>query len=136
MAILNEYFEFKSCKELRVARHKNPWTLARPTMPKYVVISNHPPMSCPSANKALRGLGESLGKDLPPMLEKHKVKLEVMLHLDPGHKVLWVVEAPSAEAVRDFVYDAGLGRWNDFEFFMASSLEDVTAWITKLPTIW
>jgi hypothetical protein len=105
-------------------------------MPRYVVISNHPPMSCPSANKTLREVGNKLGKDLPPMLEKHKVKLEVMLHLDPGHKVLWVAEAPSAEAVRDFVYDSGLSTWNDFEFYMASRLEDVTAWIQDLPTIW
>ncbi len=72
-------------------------------MPKYVVISNHPPNSCPSANKILREMGKTLSKDLPPMMEKHKVKPEVLLHLDPGHKVLWVVEAPSAEAVRDFL---------------------------------
>jgi hypothetical protein len=105
-------------------------------MPKYVVISNHPPMSCPSANKILREAGNDLGKDLPPMMAKHKIKPEVMLHLDPGHKIVWVVEAPSAENVRDFVYDSGLSRWNDFEFYMASRLEDVTSWVENLPTIW
>jgi hypothetical protein len=105
-------------------------------MPKYVVISNHPPNSCPSANKVLREVGNSMGKDVPAMLQKHQVKAEVILHLDPGHKVLWVLEAPSAENVRDFVYDAGLSRWNDFEFHMASSLEEVTSWVDKLPTIW
>jgi hypothetical protein len=105
-------------------------------MPKYVVISNHPPMSCPSANKTVRELGNSLGKDLEPILAKHKVKPEVLLHLDPGHKVLWVLEAPTAEAVRDYIYEAGLGRWNDFEFYMASSLEDMTKWTEHLPTIW
>jgi hypothetical protein len=105
-------------------------------MPKYVVISNHPPTSCPSASKVIRELGENLGKDLPPMMEKYKIKPEVMLHLDPGHKVLWVAEAPTAEALRDFIYDSGLGRWNDFEFYMASSLDDITSWASKLPTIW
>ncbi|MDA4118247.1 MAG: hypothetical protein OK455_07875 [Thaumarchaeota archaeon] len=74
--------------------------------------------------------------DIPPMLEKHKIKADVILHLDPGHKVLWVLDAPSGEAVRDFVYDSGLSRWNDFEFHMASSLQEVTSWIGKLPTIW
>lgn len=93
-------------------------------------------MSCPSANKILREVGNKLDKDLPPMMQKHKIKLETMLHLDPGHKVLWVVEAPSAENVRDFVYDTGLSTWNDFEFYMASSLEDVTSWIQHLPTVW
>jgi hypothetical protein len=105
-------------------------------MPKYVVISNHPPMSCPSANKVLRGLSDSLGKDLPAMMQKHKITPQVILHLDPGHKIVWVVDAPAAEAVRDFAYDSGLSRWNDFEFYMASSIEDVTSWIQNLPTIW
>lgn len=74
--------------------------------------------------------------DLPPMLAKHKIKAEVTLHLDPGHKVLWVLDAPSSEAVRDFIYESGLERWNDFQFYMASSLEEITSWVEKLPTIW
>ena len=83
----------------------------------------------------LRELGNSMGNDIPPMMEKYKIKPESTLHLDPGHKVLWVLEAPSAEAVRDFVYDAGLQRWNDFEFYMASSLEEITSWIQHSPTV-
>lgn len=70
------------------------------------------------------------------MFEKHKIRPEVTLHLDPGHKVLWVLDAPSSEAVRNFIYESGLERWNDFEFYMASSLEEITSWIEKLPTIW
>lgn len=105
------------------------------TMSKYVVISTHPPNSCPSANKVLRKLGRSLGKDVQKQLKNHKIKADVILHLDPGHKVLWVLDAPSAESVRDFVYDAGLSRWNDFEFYMTSSLEKITKEIEKLPTV-
>jgi hypothetical protein len=105
-------------------------------MPKYVVISNHPPMSCPSANKTLRELNKTLQADLQPMMQKNKIKPEVLLHLDPGHKVLWVVEAPNAEAVRDFIYQSGLERFNDFEFFMASSLDEIASWVEGLPTIW
>jgi uncharacterized protein with GYD domain len=105
-------------------------------MPKYVVISNHPPMSCPSANKTLREMSDAFGTEVPKLLEKHKIKAEAILHLDPGHKIVWILEAPSAEAVRDFCYDGGLSRWNDFEFYMASSLEEVTSWIQHLPTIW
>jgi hypothetical protein len=105
-------------------------------MPKYVVISNHPPNSCPSANRTLREMNKNMDKDLQPMLAKHKVNPQVILHLDPGHKVLWVVEAPTAEAVRDLIYDSGLGTWNDFEFYMASRLEEITAWIEHLPTVW
>jgi hypothetical protein len=105
-------------------------------MPKYVVISNHPPESCPSSNKVLREVGRKLGEEIPAVMKKYDIKPEVILHLDPGHKVLWIMEAPSAETVRDFVYAAGLSQWNDFEFYMPSTLEEITSWVDKLPTIW
>ncbi len=105
-------------------------------MPKYVVISNHPPNSCPSANAKLRERGEKLGAELPPLMQKHAVKLETMFHLDPGHKVLWVFDAPNSESIRDMIYDGGLEQWNDFEFYMASSLEWMTDAIKKQPTVW
>ncbi len=41
-------------------------------------------------------------------MQRHGIKPEVIVHLDPGHKVLWVLEAPSSEAVRDMVYDGAL----------------------------
>ena len=109
--------------------------LCMATMPKYVVISTHPPNSCPSGNKVLRQLGRKLGNDIQKQLKKHKMKADVIFHLDPGHKVLWLLDAPSAETVRDFFYDAGLSRWNDFEFFMTSSMEAITKQIEKLPTV-
>ncbi len=104
-------------------------------MPKYVLISNHPPNACPSASAAARKKGDTLDKELPPLMEKHHLKPDLMVHLDPGHKVLFVIEGPSAEAVRDFVYESGLGQYNDFEFHLASSLEWITAVTDKLPTI-
>lgn len=104
-------------------------------MPKYVVISNHPPMSCPSANRTLREIGNNLGKEILPLMEKSSIKPQVVLHLDPGHKVLWLLDAPSAESVRDFFYEGGFNRWNDFEFYMTSSLEEIAA-LPQLPAIW
>ena len=105
-------------------------------MSKYVVISNHPPESCPSANAKLRERGMKLGVEVPALLQKHGIKAEVIFHLDPGHKVLWVFDAPNAEAIRDMIYDGGLEQWNDFEFHMASSLDWITSQISKTPTIW
>ena len=104
-------------------------------MPKYVVISNHPPNSCPSSNAKIRERGNKLGVEIPPLMKKHNIKAEVMVHLDPGHKLLWVLEAPNSEAVRDMIYDGGFHQYNDFEFYMASTLEEVTSWTEKLPTI-
>lgn len=93
-------------------------------------------MSCPSSNKTLREIGLNLGKDVPAMLQKHKIDAQVILHLDPGHKILWVLDAPSAETVRDFAYESGLTRWNDFEFYLGSKLDEVTSWVEHLSTIW
>ncbi len=73
--------------------------------------------------------------DIRQMMGKYNVKPEVLLHLDPGHRVLWVLEAPCAEVVRDFVYASGLARWNDFELYLTSSLEEIKAWTDPLPTI-
>ncbi len=36
-------------------------------MPKYVVISNHPPNSCPSANAKIREIGNKLGAKFLPL---------------------------------------------------------------------
>lgn len=105
-------------------------------MPKYVVISNHSPMSCPSANKTIRELNKNMEKDIQTAMQKLRIKPETLLHLDPGHKLLWVIEAPNAETVRDLIYQSGLERWNDFEFYMASSVGDTMNWIQGLPTIW
>ena len=77
-----------------------------------------------------------MAKDLSLFLEKYKVKLEVQYHLDPGHKILWVLEAPNSEAVRDMIYASGLSQWNDFEFYMASSLDQILGWTEKLQTLW
>ena len=104
-------------------------------MPKYVVISNHPPDACPSANAAVRKIGEKLPAEIPKLMQKYGIKPEVILHLDPGHKQLWVLEAPTSEAVRDMIYEGGLEKWNDFEFYMASSLEWILGQIAKQPTI-
>ncbi|MFI5450511.1 MAG: hypothetical protein ACHQ03_12185, partial [Candidatus Bathyarchaeia archaeon] len=106
------------------------------SMPKYVVISNHPPNSCPSANKVLAEKNKNLSTSLAPLLQKYKVNPHTMLHLDPGHKVLWVLDAPNAEAVRDLIYESGLSQWNDFEFYMTSTLEEITATVEKLTPVW
>ncbi len=81
-------------------------------------------------------MGEKLGETVPALMQKHQIKPVEMLHLDPGHKILWVLDAPSAESVRNMIYEGGLSRWNDFEFYMTSTLEGITAEVRELPTVW
>jgi len=54
-----------------------------------------------------------MNKDLPPLFQKYHINVETMLHLDPGHKILWIMQAPNSEAIRDMIYESGLGQWND-----------------------
>ncbi len=105
-------------------------------MPKYVVISNHPPESCPSANKTLKAKGKTLEKDLAVYFTKYKITPDAMYHLDPGHKVLWLLNAPNSEAIRDMIYASGLSQWNDFEFYMTSSMDEIANIVDRLNPIW
>ena len=105
-------------------------------MSKYVVISNHPPESCPSANKALRAKAANLEKELGALFQQHSITPQVISHLDPGHKILMVLDAPNSEAIRDVIYASGLSQWNDFEFYMASSIPEVLGWTEKLQPLW
>jgi len=80
----------------KIGSHKISSVIRCIDMPKYVVISNHPPNTCPSANANVRKRGDTLQADLATFTEKHKIKVDVIYHLDPGHKVLWVLDAPSS----------------------------------------
>jgi len=104
-------------------------------MPKYVLISNYPLNSCTSANAKIRGIGNKLGEQIPLLRNKHNIKPEIMLHPDPGLKLLWVLEAPNSEVMRDLIYDGGFHKYNDFEFYMGSSLEWIMETIQKQPPI-
>lgn len=56
---------------------------------------------------------------------KYNVKQSVALHLDPGHQVLMVLEAPSIEAVRDMIYELGFSEWNDTKVYPTTPVADL-----------
>jgi hypothetical protein len=61
---------------------------------------------------------------VPAQREKHGVKVLVgPLHLDPAHKVLVVSEAPSAEALRDYLMQSRLAELQEFELYLTTPLE-------------
>ncbi len=78
-------------------------------MPQYVILADHSPDICPSANARSRARAiEGLGQSLPKLSDEAGVTfLTGPLHLDPGHRTVAVVEAPSVEAVAQLVYDSG-----------------------------
>ncbi len=58
------------------------------------------------------------------------------LHLDPAHKGLLLLEASSAEAVRDFLIQAGLFHILDNELYLVTPVAELLKQAEKIPTIY
>ena len=59
-----------------------------------------------------------------------------VLHLDPGHRMIAVVEAPSIEVVAKLVNDIGMSQWNTAEVCPAKPSADWIADIDKFPILY
>ena len=95
-------------------------------MPQYALISDHTPLSCPAASKAAgKHAEEALGQRMPALAEKLDIEILQFLHLDPGHKIFMLVEAPTAEAVRDLVYEGGLMQFNNIDFHLVTPIPEM-----------
>ncbi|GEM_PF-6137155 len=93
-------------------------------MAQYVMIGTHVHSHCPGANGTLRKAWQQVFAELPARREQHGVKLVVgPLHLDPAHKVLVIAEAPSAEALRDFLMQSRLVELQEVELYLTTPLE-------------
>ena len=57
------------------------------------------------------------------------------LHLDPTHRVIAVVEAPSIETVTEFVMATGLFQWNTVETFPVTPIADMMARVAEFPAV-
>lgn len=103
-------------------------------MAQYAVIGRHEANGCPMSSKGAREAAmkayESLGKHLA---EKH-VKVVLDLHLDPAHKSFMLLEAPSAEAVRDVLLFSGFGTFLDLEFHLITPIAELLPLASKFPT--
>ena len=86
-------------------------------MPQYVILAEHPPDVCPSSNARSRARAvEGMGQDLPRLSTEAGVAFVTgPLHLDPGHRTIAIVDAPSVEVVAQLVYATGLSQWNTVE---------------------
>ena len=77
-------------------------------MSQYCVLADHTPDICPSSNGKTRARAmEALAPDAMQKVAA-SVGLSFVvepLHLDPSHRTVAVVEAPTVEAVAQFVYE-------------------------------
>jgi len=56
-------------------------------------------------------------------------------HLDPTHRVIAVVDAPSIEAVNQYVFDTGLFQWNTVETFALTPISEMMAKLSDTPVV-
>jgi hypothetical protein len=106
-------------------------------MPQYVILADHSPDICPSSNARTRARAlEGLGQQLPALSAEAGITfLTGPLHLDPGHRTVAVVEAPSIEAVTQLVYATGLSQWNTVEVCPTTPTADLMANVGDFPIV-
>lgn len=106
-------------------------------MPQYVILADHSPDICPSSNARSRARAmEGLGQNLPKLSEAAGVTFTTgPLHLDPGHRTVSVVDAPSIEAVAQLVYDSGLSQWNTVEVCPTTPVAEMMANVDAFPIV-
>ncbi len=69
--------------------------------------------------------------------KKHGVKFVVpYMHLDPAHKGLMLLEANSAEAVRDFLVQGGFFHILDNELYLVTPIAQLLKEASSIPTIY
>jgi uncharacterized protein with GYD domain len=105
-------------------------------MPQYLVIGQHPPNLCPSANETVRKLAAEGASEMPALAEKLGVKLLATYVPMTNHHVIAAVEADDANAVREFAWQGRLAQWNTVEIMQVSTLEEALVRVQELPTIY
>jgi hypothetical protein len=97
-------------------------------MPTYVAELWHGPEMSPLSNPVARALANRVQERLPGLLAAKGIKKIADWHLDPEHRAFVVLEAPSAEAVRDLLYESGLMGYCDGRIYPARPLSEVHKW--------
>jgi muconolactone delta-isomerase len=101
----------------------------------YIAELYHDPHCSPLANAASRKKAREVRAALPALMKRRKVKLIGDWHLDPEHRAILIFEAPSVEAVRDVIYEAGYMHYCDGRIYPATPLSEAAAKSAKLGTI-
>lgn len=106
-------------------------------MPQYVVLQHHTPGDCPISSKGAREWMKKILPEVEGNAKKFGVKFVVpYIHLDPSHKGLMLLEAPNAEAIRDFLMQAGFFHILDMELYLVTPLSEFVKDVDKIPTVY
>lgn len=103
---------------------------------QYLIVCQHPPDLCPSANVKIRALAAEGGQEMPALAEKLGVKILATYVPMTNHQVFVAVEADDANSVREFAFQGRLGQWNTVEILQTSTLEEALTRVQELETIY
>jgi hypothetical protein len=104
-------------------------------MPRYAILQSHPPDNCPMTNRAVREFAMEHLPKIDEYASNHGVRVLAFDHLDPAHRALLLLEAPTAEAARDFVFDAGFVHFTEMEFFLVTPVAELLQRAADMATI-
>lgn len=105
-------------------------------MPQYLVVGQHPPDLCPSANETVRKHALEGAGEIPALAEKLGVKVLATYVPMINHHVYVAVEADDMNAVREFVWQGGLSQWNTTDVYQVSTLEEALGRVQEMPAIY
>ena len=105
-------------------------------MPQYLVVAQHPPDLCPSANETIRTLASEGGKEMQALAEKLGVKILSTYVPMINHMVYVAVEADDADAVRELAIQGRLAQWNTVEVHQTSTLEEALTRVQDMPMVY
>jgi hypothetical protein len=86
-------------------------------------------------NKAVREFAKKTYARLPKLAKQLDVKVLMDIHLDPNHRAFMLFEAPSAEAVRDLLAQAGFMHFLAIDFHLVTPIKEILAHADEMPTI-
>ncbi|MDE2571317.1 MAG: hypothetical protein KGM44_02195 [bacterium] len=102
---------------------------------QFVVIAEHTPELCPTANAQTRTLMKDGAKQIPDLARKLGLNIVTLRVFGPDHIVMAVVEADKIESVRDFLFESRLIQWNTTKVHATYSMEEALEKAEALPTM-
>jgi hypothetical protein len=102
---------------------------------QYVILGQHPPDLCPTSNGKTRERVQQMMTQMEAAQQKHQVRVLSGHVLGASHRMVVLTEAPTVEAVRDFVMETGLVQWNSVEIYPSWALDEAIKQASALAPI-
>lgn len=102
----------------------------------YVIEMWHEVLASPLGNSQVRKyVIEVVQEKAPKIMQEKNIQLIGDYHLDPEHRVILIVKAPSIEVVRDFLYESGYAAYVDARIYPTTPLSELSEKYQNGPTI-